>query len=343
MALSDYVDINISLEAETVDRIGFGTLLFITEDDSEDPGTMTGPFSNLEEVDDIYDVGDEPRKFAAAAFAQGEGFSSLVIYHKNPDDQEESWVESVGGAIDGALDWFAVGIETRETADIVAVANEIEARGKLFIGVSDEAGILDPQDDTDIASTILDQSLSRTGLLYYSDTEEYPEAAWFGRMLPEDPGAENWAYKSLATIPTDSFTSAQRGALRAKRCNYYETVAGNAITFGGYTSEPGVFLDIVRGLDWLQTRMQEDFIARQTTSAIPYRSPGPEIIESIIRSRLEIAVDRGVITEEYEIDVPAARDQQASDRADRFFPGVTFNADLVGFANIIEIRGTVAV
>lgn len=343
MALNDYVDIQIALEAETVSREGFGTLLFITEDATEAAGAVTGPFSSLAEVDDVYASGTEPRKFAAAAFAQGAGFSALVVYHK-ADDLTETWVDAISNAVDAPLSWYGLAVETREAADILAVAAEVEARGKLFIAATNDADILDPQESGDLASTLLGQSLSRTAVLYHSDAvTTYPEAAWFGRMLPTDPGTQNWAYKSLATISPDSFTGAQRGALRSKRCNYYEVVAGNPVTFAGYTSELGVYLDIVRGLDWLRVRMQEDFIARQVANPIPYRSPGPEIIESIVRSRLSIAANRGIITEAFSVFVPDARDQQASDRAARHFPGITFNAELVGFSNTVAVRGTVQV
>ena len=214
----------------------------------------------------------------------------------------------------------------------------------LFIAVTADAGVLDGQDDTDIASTLLDQNLSRTGLLFKRDgDEEYPEAAWFGRMLPDDPGTVNWAWKTLSGQSTDSFTSGEISALRDKRCNYYDSVAGNSITYGGYTSEPGIYLDIVRGIDWLQQRMQEDYIAVQTANdRIPYVGGG-EIIESeVVRRRLDIAVDREVIADDYSVDVPSWRDQDSTDRAERHFPGITFEATLVGAVNSVEIRGTVS-
>lgn len=341
MALKDYADIIVSFEAETVSRFGFGTLLFITEDTTEDPGTMTSVLGSLEEVEDAgYSTDSEPYKFAQAAFAQGEGFSRLKVYHK---DAEGSWVDAIGNAVDTDSDFYALAIESRDAADIEAVANDVEARQMLFIAVTADADVLDGQDDTDIASTLLDQNLSRTGLMYKGDAaEEYPEAAWFGRMLPLDPGTANWAYKSLSGQSTDSFTTGEIAALRSKRCNYYTTVAGNAITYGGTTSEPGIFLDVVRGIDWLQQRMQEDYIAVQTRQdRIPYVGGG-EIIESeVVRRRLDIAVDREVIADDYSVDVPSWRDQDPTDRAERNFPGITFEATYTGAVNTVQIRGTV--
>ena len=345
MALQDYADIQVSFEAETVSRAGFGTLLFITEDTTEDAGTMTPVLGSLEEVEDAgYSTESEPYKFAQAAFAQGNGFSRLKIYHKDADDQEESWVDAVGNAVDTDSDFYALAIESREAEDIEAVAENIEARQMLFIAVTADSDVLDGQDDTDIASTLLDQNLSRTGLMFKRDGDEsYPEAAWFGRMLPDDPGTVNWAWKTLSGQTTDSFTSGERAALRDKRCNYYESVAGNSITYEGVTSEPGIYLDIVRGIDWLQQRMQEDYIAVQTSrDRIPYVGGG-EIIESeVVRRRLDIAVDREVVADDYEVEVPNWRDQDSTDRADRHYPGITFEATYVGAVNSVEIRGTVS-
>lgn len=341
MALRDYSDINISFEAQTVSRMGFGTLLFLTEDATEDAGTVTPVFGSLQEVEDFgYSTESEPYKFAQAAFGQGQGFQRLKIAHKAEVD---SWVDALVSTIATDNDWYALAIESRDSTDIEAVASNIEARQKLFIAVTDDADILDAQLDTDIASILLDQNLSRTGLLYHTAAAEaYPEAAWFGEMLPRDPGTANWAWKTLSGIPTDSFTSGEISALRGKRCNYYDSVAGNSITYGGYTSEPGIYLDIVRGIDWLQQRMQEDYVAYQTSvGRIPYVGGG-EIIESeVVRRRLDIAVDRQVIADNYEVSVPRWQDQDPTDRAERHFPGITFDATYTGAVNSVQIRGTI--
>lgn len=342
MALRDYADIQVSFEAQTVSRAGFGTLLFLTEDTTEAPGTVSPVFGSLDEVEDAgYATSSAPYAFAQAAFAQNRGFSRLKIAHK---DALDSWADAIADVVSVDDDWYALGIDSRDAADIEAVSDNIEGRTKLFIGVSADADILDPQDDTDIASTLLGKNSSRTGIMYHAEAaDEWPEAAWFGRMLPDDPGTVNWAWKTLATITTGSFTSGQIAALREKRCNYYDLVAGNSITYGGYTSEPGIFLDIVRGIDWLQQRMQEDYVALQgSVDRIPYVGGG-EIIESeVVRRRLEIAVDRGVIAEGYEVSVPRWQAQDPTDRAARHFPGITFSATYTGAVNSVEIRGTVS-
>lgn len=339
--LKDYADIQISFEAQTVSRAGFGTLMFLTEDSTKSAGTVSPVFSSLEElVDDGYATSSEPYKFAQAAFSQGEGFSRLKISHK---DSNDSWVDALSDTVSTDSDFYALGIESRDVSDIESISTAIQAQKRLFIGVSEQSEILDGQDSTDVASILLGLNNSRTGLFYLSTASSaYPEAAWFAKMLPQDPGTVNWAWKTLSGITPDDFTSGQRAALRAKRCNYYETVAGNSITYEGVTSQPGFYLDIIRGIDWLEQRMQEDFVALQgSQQRIPYVGGG-EIIESeVVRRRLNIAVDRGVLNEDYEVFVPSWRDQDPTDRANRFFAGITFTATYVGAVNSIEVRGVV--
>jgi hypothetical protein len=346
MALRDYADIIVTYEAQTVTREGFGTLLFLTEDSTKDPGTVSPIYGSLEEVEDAgYSTDSEPYKFAEAAFAAGkdEGFSRLKIAHKSDTDTEPTdWTDAIGDVIDTDNDWYALAIESRDSAIIEEVAGNIEARQKIFIAVTDQSDVLDAQDEDDIASTLLEKDLSRTGIIYHAETGEYPDAAWFAHMLPKDPGTANWAWKTLSGITTGSFTSGEISALRGKRCNYYDRVAGNAVTYGGYTSEAGMYLDIVRGIDWLQQRMQEDYVAYQASvDRIPYVGGG-EIIESeVVRRRLDIAVDRGVIADDYSVTVPRWQDQDPTDRSERHYPDITFEATYVGAVNSVEIRGTV--
>lgn len=347
MALRDYADIIVSFEAQTVTRAGFGTLLFLTEDTTEAAGTVTPVFGSLSEVEDFgYATDSEPYKAAAAAFAAGadQGFSRLKIAHKSDTASTPTdWVEAIGTAEATDSDWYALAIESRDAAVVEAVADNIESRPKLFIGVTDAAAALDAQDDTDIMSLVLAKNLSRTAIVYHEQAAtEYIDAAWFAHMLPKDPGTVNWAWKTLGGITVGNFTSGEIAALRAKRGNCYDLVAGNSVTYGGFTSEPGIYLDIVRGIDWLQQRMQEDYVAYQgSVDRIPYVGGGAIIESEVVRRRLDIAVDRGVIADNYTVAVPRWQDQDPTDRAERHYPGIEFDATYVGAVNSVSVTGVV--
>ena len=244
-------------------------------------------------------------------------------------------------AIEGALTGESVTADAVARTIVITSPTAFTITGITVTGGATQAAAT--YYDKSVAAELTEMSMSRTGIIYKSDgATTYPEAAWFGRQLPEDPGTTNWAYKSLTGMQPDTLTTAKRNHLRASRCNYYESVAGNPITFAGYTCKAGIYFDIIRGLDWLQTRMQEDYIAKQvSTDRIPYIG-GDAIIEQIVRTRLDSAVSVGMIASGYSVTVPASRDQEASDRAARHFADVTFNATYTGAINTIEVRGVVA-
>jgi len=343
MALSEIVDVQISREIPVVDRVGFGTPLFLTEETgaSDMSAGDVRSYGDIEEIEEDFDSEDNVYQAAQAAFGQSSGMSTFKVAIK---DEADTWSDAIGKVIDTDDNWYCLIADTTEASDIEKIAENIEARGKLYIARTADSDVKDGESDTDIASKLLDKTLSRTALFYHSQAASaYPDAALAGKQLPEDPGATTWAFKSLSGIPTDSFSSAERAALRDKRANHYISVAGNAITYEGYTSELGVFIDVIRGLDWLEQRMSEDvFAALSSAPKIPYIGGG-EILEDIIRSRLDDAVQRDIIVEDFDVDVPDGAEQDESDRANRHFPGIEFSAQLTGSIHSVRIRGTVTV
>lgn len=342
----EYVDVTITREIEAVTRVGFGTLLFIgeTDDGQGEPkqGAIVRTYGDLDEVAEVFDTTDPEFLAAQAYFGQEERPERLYIGFKASGDSYSDAINDIVAVDD---DWYAVAIQSRDQSDIEAVAANINARFKLFLAATADDDVKDGTIDTDVASVIFDSTFDRTSVFYHTEAGDdvYPEVAWAGLMLPKDPGTATWAWKQLSGIPTDSFSSSERAALEDKRATYYTMVAGNPITFEGQTGQLGVFIDIIRAQDWLTFRIAEDMVARLATAPkIPYVG-GDAIIEELLRNRLDIAVDRGVIAEGFEVTVPPAEDQQVSDRADRIYRNVTFRAQLTGAVHRIEIRGTLTV
>jgi hypothetical protein len=341
----DYVDVQISREIQTVSRVGFGSLLFLgsTDDGSGGPkaGAKIVSYGSLDEVSNDFDVSDPEYVAAQAYFGQEIRPDKLYIGFY---DDANTYTDELDAIQDLDDDWYALAVDTRADADIEEIAAWTQAQYKIYLAASDASGIIDPLDDTDIASTLLSNNYGRTSLFYHSQAAiEYPEVAWAGLILPEDPGSVTWAWKRLAGIPTDTLNSAARAAAEDKRATYYVAVGGNSITFEGQTSEPGTFIDIIRGVDWLTFRISEDIVARlAAVGKIPYVGGGA-ILESIIRSRLDDAVDRDLIAEGYSVTVPPASEQNVTDRADRIYRDITFDAQLAGAVHRVEVRGTVTV
>jgi hypothetical protein len=115
----------------------------------------------------------------------------------------------------------------------------------------------------------------RTFTIYNGDTASYfADAAWLGRQLPTIPGSSNWAFKSLTGIIADDLLSSQSSAVFTNNGNTYETFAGQSITRYGKVSS-GEWIDVIRGADWLQARLQENLYSTLiNVEKIPYTDAG---------------------------------------------------------------------
>ena len=114
----------------------------------------------------------------------------------------------------------------------------------------------------------------------------------------------------------------------------------------------GEFIDIMRGVDWITARMEENVYSKLVNSnKIPYTIEGISIIEGAIRQTLDNAIANGVLTPDpetydgnpYEVVVPIISEISTNDRANRLLPDVTWEARLAGAIHKVIIRGKVVV
>ena len=107
----------------------------------------------------------------------------------------------------------------------------------------------------------------------------------------------------------------------------------------------GEYIDVVRGLYWLEARIQERIANLLLNNRkIPYTASGLQQITTEIRAQLKIAVQRGVIAEDsWEVTVPAVANIPPADRAARHVTGIEFTGVLAGAVHKVTIAGTVSV
>lgn len=247
-------------------------------------------------------------------------------------------------------DWYGLILtrtadETKQIQDITQASAYIEPLMKLYAPCIDEATI-PTVSAADIATFIKDKDYDHTfGVFYSTDEENYPEAAWFGKQLPKDPGSTNWNYQSLSGIVVDVLTSAQVSYLGSKNCNYYETIGGVNITVGGGIVASGEYIDIIRGADWLGTRMAEGIFALLVNAEkVPFTTQGISQVEDVIRYWLEKGADKGfVVRDSIVITMPAIDDVDPADKAARFLNDVSWSAQLQGAINKVSIEGRLTV
>jgi hypothetical protein len=166
-----------------------------------------------------------------------------------------------------------------------------------------------------------------------------------GDRFPSSPGSSTWMFKTLVGITVDSITSTQSTNIRNKNGNTYETVGGVNITREGKVAS-GEYIEVIRGVDWLESRMEERIYSRFVNlPKIPYTNAGIAIIEAEVRAQLQEAVVAGVIDGEQAITVtvPLISEISVNDRANRILPAITFEAKLAGAIHKATVRGTVTV
>lgn len=249
-------------------------------------------------------------------------------------------IEAVRGEND---DWYCLVLTSRLKADILNAASHIETLRKMFAACSEDSDV--PANTAgNVLESLNDQAYDRTFYIWSDDQESYPEAAWVGRVLPLDPGSETWKFKNLKGVVASDLSTSEQNVIFGNKGNTYETFAGVSITREG-TVASGEFIDVIRFVDWLEARMQEDIYQTLiNVPKIPFTDNGVAVIESLIRKRLLIGIRVGGLAEDpaFTISVPKVVNVTNVDKAARLLPDVSFAATLAGAIHKVQIRGTVS-
>ena len=178
----------------------------------------------------------------------------------------------------------------------------------------------------------------------------YANCAWLGLQLATNPGSTTWKFKQLSGIDASSLidlTTAEEAIALGKAANIYTLLGA---TGKGFTHESEMasarFIDIQRGIDFIEARMGETIAARLlSTPKIPYTDAGMTIIEADIQQIMNQAVGLGILGplldstsgELFRITIPKVKDQTTADRANRKISGITVVGQLAGAVHSIAI------
>lgn len=251
-------------------------------------------------------------------------------------------------------DWYGLIYESHSVDQVYQLAQYIEGTFKLFGTSSSAVGCYDGSSTTDILYRLKAAGLFRTFGLYSGDAANFPEAALMGRFLPEVPGTEVWAFKTLAGVVVDSLTSTQVSAIKAKKGNYYTVVGGVSISLDGKVAGDE-YIDVIRLIDLLRARMMEGIFGNYVRNKkIPFTNGGISVHESSVQGVLKanqklggIAPDdvdsNGDIVPGFSTSFPKVSEVSADDRAARTLTGATWKARLAGAIQAANIGGTVTV
>jgi hypothetical protein len=252
-------------------------------------------------------------------------------------------VASITAARDVLDDWYMQAAYTRTEANILLIAAYIQATTKLYAAVSEDSDVK-TSSTTDIASDLNAAGYDRTFILYSTDSENYPEAAWMGFCLPLTPGEETWKFKTLKGITFDALTGGEQTYIKNKKANFYNQVGGVSITQDG-TVASGEYIDVMRGVDWIQARIQEEvYTVLVNSKKVPYTNNGVNTVTTAIRKVLKRAVTNGVLADDpqFTITAPLVADISVTDKGNRLLPDIKFTGTLAGAIHKINISGTVS-
>lgn len=257
----------------------------------------------------------------------------------------ESWVDALNAVSNANQDWYAVAIESHTTVDVLAVASAVEATKKIF-GTSSAALDIKTGVTTDLFSQLQALGYQRTFGVWSANADtQFPECAWIGYQLQEQPGSNTWAYKSLANVTVSTLSPTEANAIKGKSGSTYEKVSGDNVTIGAKMFG-GEWIDVMIFVDWLEARMTERLWFRMKNSKkIPYTAAGATIIESEIRAQLNDGIRAGGLASSPAptVTIPDVLAVSANLRAQRIFEGIKFEARLAGAIHFVRIQGTVTV
>lgn len=335
--LDNIVNVTITRDTAVPTRKGFGTANFLSTQASFTPRIKS--YASAEEVvADSAEVGADSVNFANAYFGQEIRPTLLYVTKKDVDTISDA----LSDAQNTTDDWYAVAQASRLDADLTELATWVQARIKIGGMLSAASGIIDPADNADIASSLKAGGFDRSFLMYKGDAATaYTEGAWLGLQLSKDAGSTNWSYKTLAGQTIDNLSVAQGNAALGKNCNIYTTVGGVNITQNGKMCGDE-WIDIIRGSDWIQARIQEEvFFQLLNNEKIPYTDPGIDVIVLAVRNVLRQATNQGILAAdpEFTVTAPLAADVSAIDKGNRLLPDVNFVATLAGAINRTVIQG----
>lgn len=298
---------------------------------------------SLEIVADVAGTGFNIQVFPPEAITAEIG---LIIGPYVPSDTVTNDLNAISAEND---DWYALATTSREVATVQAIAAWVESRVKLFGTASDDLDIINEAagvDTTSIAAFLNSNGYVRTFVLYHQDSQDdYPEAAWFGAVLPTEPGSETWMFKTLNTIAYSNLTSNQQNNVLSKNANIYTFVAGVGITANGTVAQ-GEYIDIIRGIDWLTARIQEFvFSVLVNNLKVPYTDAGIAVIEAEVKRALSLGISNDFLASDPapQTFVPRAIDVPPVDKANRILRNVRFTATLAGAIHAVRISGQVSV
>ena len=244
-------------------------------------------------------------------------------------------------------DWYCLLTHYNSNAVVLAADAWIQTQSKIYLpDVSETEAATTTVGNSDTLDDMATLNRERTGGIYHWNAGEMFAAAWAGKNLPNDPGSISWKFWTLSGVTVKKLTSTQRANLVARSANFYETVAGDEDMTSEGTTADGDWIDVQRGLDWIEDDMSKGvFGVLKGAKKVPFTDAGVAMLEKEMKATLKRAVTMGILAASPAptVTVPAVADVSAVNKTNRTVPDMKFTATLAGAVHKATLTGIVSV
>ncbi|MBN9074297.1 MAG: DUF3383 family protein [Rhizobiales bacterium] len=372
---SRVVNVTLSRNDAFPSRRGFGVALFLTSTVKAgklDATHLTRAYGSMEEVAVDWAASDDFYKAAEAAFSQNpRPIQVKAGFYPAAVDPAVLTAANLKAALDAIYDadgdwyWLCVESDLRDDAALDGLIEWVEAKNKMAIIDSNDAGHK-TQNNTTCISARHKGTVERTGVFYHTDADEqcaFALAAMLGTMNFDDANSAYTAkFKRLKGIAPINLGSAAVQAITGftpqlgqsetagHMANTYIDIGGRDFVVEGSTLTANVFIDEIHSTDWIIARTEEEALGIMLNNKrIPFTDAGMEQLASAPRIVMRQAVRAGIIAQDlnpttgvYEpavlITVPSVFDVPESQRKARIAPAVPVRFRYAGAAHYTTIN-----
>lgn len=297
-------------------RKGLGHILVLS-DEGEKPAKL---YSDIREVET--DFADAPKTIQMAKDLFNQEVDELLVAGIA---EAGSFVEKLN-SLQSTEDFIAVVTTSNEPATITELSTWVEGKDKLYAVTSAEKTVSNENEYVAIA---------------YHETDNLMEKA-LAYMSVRPAGTVDLDGKVIKDITSSDVTEAEYNVLKQNHINVAIEKMGDLVIDGGDTAG-GEKLDIILSEFWLKIQMENDLAElKKKTPKIPYTDSGISLLIDVANNNLQLALERGIVSD-FEVSYVPLEDVQQADRANRVYNGVAWEARLAGAIREGTINGILTV
>lgn len=289
---------------------------------------------------------DEEFLNAAQLLAQDRRPPVFAVHSRDTDDTAKDTItEALLDLIQTENRWYFLLITETDKASLNEAGDFASSNEKLFVG-----------NTPDITAFEGRNNIRETYIIHDKADTELPAAAWVGRIAPTTPGSVTWKWKQLNGVTAGNFTTTQLLTIRAGNSQAIEESRGRIFTNEGKTTG-GEFNDIIRGRDFLNSRLFEELLLLFTNSEkVGLDDPGIGEVITVVRAVLKEVSGNDFVAAvsseadqknsddgkfQYQVSGPTFAEIPLTDKTNRNLPDVKFTLVPKGAIHTLTINGTI--